>query len=810
VEKPKITEEEAKKSTLEYFKGNELAAKSFLDKYALRDVEGNLEELTPDDMHRRMARELARIEKNKFKNPLTEDEIYNYLKNFDRIIPQGSVMYGLGNKHLFLTLSNCFGVASPVDSYGGILKTDEELVQICKRRGGVGTDIGNLRPKGSTTHNSSRTSTGIVPFMERFSNTIREVGQDGRRGALMLSCSVHHPQIKDFILSKLDLKKITGANISVKLTDKFLNAVKNKHNYTLQWPLDSEKPQQAQSQNAKEVWNLIISGAHKSAEPGILFWDRIIKESPADCYAKYGFETEVTNPCSEIPLSPYDSCRLLVINLYTYVKNPFTKNAFFDFDGFYEDCRIAQRFADDIIDAEIESVDRIIDKIEKDPEAEDIKYRELELWKKIKEACVNGRRTGTGPTAVGDTLAALGIDYGNDESIRMVSKIYKTMKWGCYRSSVDLAKELGTFPVWKHELEKDNPFLNRIAKEYPELYEDMKKYGRRNIAVLTTAPTGTTSILSQTTSGIEPLFFIESIRRKKIMQSDKSARIDFVDQNGDSWQEFKVYHPKVDVWMKITGETDIKKSPWYGYCAEDLNWKNRIKLQSEAQKHIDHAISSTINLPEDATENDISNIYMEAWESGCKGITVYRKNSRSGVIIEKSSLNRIQKSTAPKRPESMLCDVHHITVKGKKYYVLVSCLEGDPYEVFAGKDTQVTENIEYGIISKVKRGQYQLTYNKEVILDNIVSKLNEDEEALTRMTSTALRHGADIEFVVHQLEKVEGDMMSFARSISRALKHYTNGKLVTGEACPSCGHEPLRRQEGGCPTCPSCGWSQCK
>lgn len=609
--------QEALSSSMKYFNGDELAARVFVDKYSLRNNEDEILEDTPEKMHLRIAKEISRIEKNKFNNPLSEELIFSYLDHFKKIIPQGSCMFGIGNPYHYVTLSNCYVIEPPADSYGGICKTDEQLLQISKRRGGNGTDISYIRPAGMMVKNSSRTTTGIIPFMRRFSNSIREVGQGGRRGALMLTISVHHPQVLDFASIKNNLNEITGANISIRLTDEFLTAVQNDGEYEQRWPVDSKKPKISKMVKAKDIWKEIVKNAHNMAEPGLLFWDTIIKESPADCYSDQGFTTISTNPCSEIPLPAFDSCRLIVINLLSYVENPFTEKSSFNYNSFFEDCKIMQRLMDDIVDLEIERIDKIINKIEKDPEPKEIKEREYNLWIKVREMAINGRRTGCGITALGDTLAALNIRYCSEESLKVVNEIYKTLKLGCYWSSVEMAKELGHFPVWNHNLERNNPFLLRIKEEDVKLWEEMKKYGRRNIALLTTAPTGTVSILTQTTSGIEPLFQAYYIRRKKITHDDKNARIDFVDNMGDKWHEFPIIHSKLLDWMvkninllelnqnnsitslieKISKETlekYIKQSPWFNCCAEDLNWVDRVKLQSMAQKHIDHAISSCL------------------------------------------------------------------------------------------------------------------------------------------------------------------------------------------------------------------------
>jgi ribonucleoside-diphosphate reductase alpha chain len=1217
--------EEAFEESKNYFNGDELAAKVFLDKYALRNDKLELLEPTPNEMFHRIATELARIEKKKFKKPMTYDEIMSYIKDFKRIIPQGSPMAGIGNPYQFVTISNCYVVESPVDSYAGIMKTDEEIVQISKRRGGVGTDISHLRPNGTPTTNAARTSTGIIPFMERYSNTIREVGQclyedtlvlttsglklisevkegdkvwtqeswvsvnkivtnskpcikiktkhgkeiicskehifhttdgekksidfkvgdeitqivgrgwsgkdvrlnyngyskdeynnsnrlnekislpdildeklsyvlgysygdgsverqlngknnclslscsddwqdiktklsknikdtfnydvkikshdeaceslrlfsrlildflesndvlkqkagnlifpeklleakqdiifsflsgyfdadgcaqkskkvykiasiddnflliiqnilsafgivskihkynrpqdkwqdiyslsingqksqkifkqlmsqsvkisnttigdkirdftrsiyktadfetnssrhsyiidnnqyisystcdrlkedldsnknifllqdevcsieeysdgekqnvydlcldsehlffanglyahnSGRRGALMLTCSIHHPEILNFANSKRDLTKVTGANISIRLSDEFLQAVKDGKEYEMRWPVDSKEPEVSEMIDARTVWMKIVENAHATAEPGLLFWDNIINESPADCYADFGYKTTSTNPCGELPLCPYDSCRLLLLNLLTYVKNPYTSKAYFDYDGFYADAQIAQRFMDNLIDIEIEMIERIIAKIKKDPESTGVKSRELELWKKMKDACANGRRTGTGITALGDTLAALGYKYGSNKSIEVTEEIYKTLKLGAYRSSVDMAKELGAFKVWNHELEKNQAFLNRIKEERTDIWNDMKKYGRRNIACLTTAPAGSVSILTQTTSGIEPLYMISLVRRKKVNPNDEGTRVDYRDQAGDCWQEFEVYHPQVEVWKKVTGKTDIKESPWYGCCAEEINWQNRVKLQASANRHVDHSISSTVNLPEDVTVEEVANIYQTAWEAGTKGITVYRKNCRTGVLVEKKTVQEemIQYHDAPKRPKELPSDVYHVSVKGHPYFVLVGTLYGEPYEIFAGddKDNRISKAIRKGIIKKHKRGRYGL-FNPidpdNAIHPDISAYIGEEYETITRLISSNLRHGCNVGFVVHQLEKTKGDLMSFSKAVARVLKKYIkDGEAVSGEECAECGSKLIRQD--GCILCPSCGFSKC-
>lgn len=1132
------TYDEVYAASLKYFGGEDLPAKVFVDKQALRSDAETYLELTPDDMHRRIAREFARVEARKFKQPFTEDQIYDWIKNFGEIIPQGSPMFGIGNKFQYVTLSNCYviGTEPEADSYGGIHRVDEYITQISKRRGGVGLDVSHLRPKGSRTRNSSHTSTGILPFMERYSNSIREVGQNGRRGALMITCSVHHPEIVDFARVKKDRTKVTGANISVRLSDEFLNAVANDTDYEQRWPLTG-KPQVSRMVNARKVWEEIIECAWEMAEPGLVFWDRILSESPADCYGHNGFNTVSLNPCrlststvltkhgirtiadikigdeiwsesgwtkviakaktgikevfrykttcgefectdnhhivscgqktpaksaeavdflrgpqqyvdisnldpqvvmdgvvfgdggykadgcgnvvlfighndqdyfnseisgliirgtnrskteyyvqttithkdldytfqrkipqrffqgdsaivqaflrglysangsvcgnrvtlkatsfdvikntqrmlaslgigsyyttnkstvvrfkngnyqckqsydlniahdrhlfqkyigfiqsyknaklqhiidtvekspkakivsktitsseslgkhetweiavdndtrtywsdnfnvsncAELPLCMFDSCRLLLLNTLKFVQQPFTKEAKFDFDRFYQYSKYAQRLMDDLVDLELEAIDRIIDKIENDPEQKQIKAIELDLWKRIREKCSNGRRTGTGITALGDAIAALGIKYGSDESIELTGAVYDTLKWACYEASVDMAEELGPFPIWDAKLETDNPFLLRLKAERPEIYDRMQKVGRRNIALLTTAPAGTVSILANvadgiygTTSGIEPVFMLEFKRRKKINHSDSQARVDFTDQNGDKWQEFVVYHPAVKLWQKVTGKTDVKESPWYGACAEDINWENRVKLQARANLSVDHAISSTINLPENVTQAEVAKIYETAWRAGCKGITVYRKNCRTGVLVEKDK-KEVTKDAA-KRPESLPGDVYHIKAGGTEFLVVVGLLNEQPYEVMAAKNGVISKKAKHGMITKQKRGHYSLICDTGETLDSITSLCEDMEEALTRMISTSLRHNVPIDYIVHQLEKTKGTLQSFAKAVSRCLKKYVkDGTKVTGSTCPDCGSTDLKRQEG-CISC-SCGYSKC-
>ena len=806
-----------------YFEGEELSAKVFVDKYSLRNSNDEVIEMNPDQMHRRMAKEFARVEAKKFQRPLSEDEIYELFRDFGPIIPQGSPMYGIGNPQ-YISLSNCFVIEPPQDSYAGILFTDEQLVQICKRRGGVGTDLSHLRPAGFATTNSARTSTGIVPFAQRYSNSICEVGQNGRRGALMLTISVHHPQVLDFARMKLDSKSVTGANVSIRLSDEFLSAVEKDETYEQRWPVEGES-KFSRRVKAREVWNEIVRCARERAEPGLLFWDAILRESPADCYADDGFRTVSTNPCSELPLCVLDSCRLLLLNLFCFVNNPFRPNAKFNWKRFRELAIVAQRLMDDLVDLELEAIDRILRKVASDPENFGLRERELTLWQRVRDKCSTGRRTGTGITALADAMAALGIRYGTDGSIQFTEKVYRELKLACYRSSVDMAKELGAFPIWDPDKEKDCPFLLRIRDEDPALYADMQKYGRRNISLLTTAPAGSVSIVAgprpyfQTTSGIEPLFEMCFVRKKKINHSDKDARVDSVDENGNKWQHFTVYHPKLRMWMDVTGETDISKSPYAGCCAEELEWKQRVRLQAAATKHVDHAISSTLNLPEDVTVEKVAEIYTTAWRSGCKGITVYRKNCRSGVLVsaEKKTEQYIPQTDAPKRPEDLPCDIHFTKVKGEQFFVTVGKMGQDPYEVFAGRREGITgtsdgafTSYKEGVLRKVKRGKYQLLVDDDfVLIANVAMYASDEQEALTRMVSTALRHGADIAFVVEQLAKVKGDMSSFAKAISRTLKKYVpDGHVISGSTCEACGQDTLVFQEG-CQRCKNCSWSKC-
>jgi ribonucleoside-diphosphate reductase alpha chain len=823
------TREQILPGCIEYFEGDEMAADVWINKYALKDSLGNIYERTPDDMHKRIAKEFARIEK-KYPNPISEKEIYEKLKKFKKIIPQGSPMAGIGNIFQVSSISNCFVIGNDgdYDSYGGILKLDQELVQLMKRRAGVGLDLSFIRPAGSPVKNSALTSTGVVPYMERYSNSTREVAQDGRRGALMESISIIHPDAEMFIHAKMDETKVTGANVSVRINDEFMNCVSNENLFVAQYPVESDSPSFTKEVNAKALWDKIIHNAWLRAEPGILFWDTIIRESIPDCYSDLGFKTLSTNPCGEITLCSNDSCRLLVLNLYGYVINPFTKNAHFDFNSFEKDAIIAQRLMDDLIDLELEKVEQILTKIDKDPEPEEIKLAEKNLWLKIREKCIQGRRTGLGITAEGDMLAALNIQYGSDEGNDFAEQIAQFLKTCAYRSSVILAKERGAFPIYDHKREKDNPFICRIKEESPELYADMIKYGRRNIALLTIAPTGTVSIMSQTTSGIEPAFLISYMRRRKINPNDVNARIDFVDKVGDSWQNYPVFHHKFKDYLEVKGykmddvvnmtkeEIDviIQNSPYHKATANDVDWVKKVEMQGRVQKHVDHSISVTVNLPESVTEELVSNVYQTGWSSGCKGITIYRDGSRSGVLIsneQKPTVNNtIVKNNAPKRPKTLNCDIYHTTANGEQWIVIVGLLESDPYEVFAfkPKTIHIPVRSKNGSLTKIKKGRYDLNID-DFIIENLSDHFETNEqEALTRMISMALRHGSDIKYIVDQLNKAEGTIVSFSKAIGRTLKKYISGNETTEELCPSCGEASLKFQEG-CLSCTNCGVSKC-
>lgn len=820
----------------EYFQGDEFAAKVFVDKYALQNSQGEFLELTPTDMHRRLAKEFARIEA-KYPNPLSEDEIFALIDRFQFIVPQGSPMSAIGNPYQMQSLSNCFVIqgvhTDKLDSYGGIMLADQELAQIMKRRGGCGLDISGIRPKDVITNNAARTTDGLAVFMERYSNTCREVAQNGRRGAEMQTLSVNHPEIETFINIKRDLKKVTGANISIKLNDEFMRAVKKEEDYVLRWPVDvsPDKAKVTKTVNAKAIWDQIIDSAWASAEPGLLFWDTVQKHTPSDLYAAFGHRSISTNPCGEIVLPAYDACRLLVLNLSGYVTNPFTKKAAFDFEKFKEHTIIAQRLMDDIIDLELECIDRIMAKIEADPEPMEAKQVEVNLWTKIRNMNVSGRRTGLGITALGDTLAMLGIKYGDKESIKMTKKIYRALAVGSHTSSCIMAKERGAFPIFDYKLEKDHEYLNDIFEDCGDDVKRLwKKYGRRNIANTTTAPAGSVSALTQTTSGIEPVFMLSYVRRKKHNPSDKNARIDFTDAMGDNWQEFTVYHHGVKKWMDITGETDLTKSPYYGATSAEIDWVASVDIQAVAQKSIDHSISKTCNLPESATRELVSEVYMRAWESGCKGFTVYRDKCRDGVLIsskteKKSEDGRpvaIEAVMAPKRPIELPCEIKKVKIKGEAWVIFVGMLNGRPYEVFGGlaKYVDIPKKHTTGKIVKNGKVDGVTTYNlilgegdDEMLIKNIANVFEDaNYGAFTRTISLALRHGTPIQFVAEQLQKDKhSDVTSFSIVVARVLKTYIqDGTKSTFERkCPECGKENSFVYQEKCLKCMNCNWSKC-
>ena len=836
--------EEAFQESLMYFKGDDLAARVWINKYALKDSEGNIYEKSPADMHRRIASEIARIE-SRYKNPMSEQQIYDLIKNFTYIIPQGSPMTGIGNPFQIASLSNCFviGNKGESDSYGGIMKIDQEQVQLMKRRGGVGHDLSHIRPKGSAVKNSALTSTGLVPFMERFSNSTREVAQDGRRGALMLSVSINHPDAEDFIDAKLEQGKITGANVSVRIDNSFMHAVKNNQNYTQKYPIFSQNPKFSRDINAKELWKKIVHNAWKSAEPGILFWDTIINESLPDCYADLGYKTLSTNPCGEIPLCAYDSCRLLAINLFSYVVNPFTKEAYFDFELFKEHVAYAQRMMDDIIDLELEKVDAIIAKIDEDPEDPEVKRVERNLWLEIRKKAEEGRRTGVGITAEGDMLAALGIRYGSQEGNDFSVKIHKTLALAAYRSSVEMAKERGAFGIYDAKREQNNPFMMRIKEADPALYNDMQEYGRRNIALLTIAPTGSTSLMSQTTSGIEPVFMPVYKRRRKVNPNDKGVRVDFVDEVGDSWEEYVVFHHKFKQWMEVNGiDTTknysqeeinelIEKSPYYKATSNDVDWLSKVKMQGAIQKWVDHSISVTINIPSDASEELVDKLYMTAWEEGCKGVTVYRDGSRSGVLIsaeEKKDAKDIDvdyKLVFPtKRPQILEADVVRFQNNKEKWIAFIGTIEGRPYEIFTGlADDEdgilLPRWVEDGFIIKNKDEKGNTRYDFQYVnqrgykttIEGLSYRFNPEFWNYAKMISGTLRHGMEIENVVELINGLQLDNESintWKNGVARALKRYVPDGTQAKGKCSNCDSTNLMYQEG-CLTCKDCGSSKC-
>jgi ribonucleoside-diphosphate reductase alpha chain len=842
-EPEKYSYEEAQAKALEYFEGDELAASVWVNKYALKDSKGNLYEATPDEMHRRMAKELARIEK-KYPNPLTEAKIFYLLKNFKYLIPQGGSMSGIGNDFQISSLSNCFVIGNGADSYGGILKIDEEQAQLMKRRGGVGHDLSHIRPKHTAVKNNALTSTGIVPFMERFSNGTREVAQDGRRGALMLSIGIQHPDVSDFMDAKLEAGKITGANISVKIDDRFMKAVMQDDDYEHTYPIDSLAPQITREIKARDLWGKLVHNAWKSAEPGILFWDTITRESVPDCYGDLGYNTVSTNPCGEIPLCPYDSCRLLAINLYSYVSQPWTSNASFDFKLFQEHTRYAQRLMDDIIDLEIEKIDAIMDKITHDPEPEEIKFTEAYLWKKIRKKCIEGRRTGIGITAEGDMLAALNLRYGSDEAIDFSVSVQQALALGVYRASTDLAKERGAFAIYDADREQDNPFIKRIKEADPDLYSDMKRHGRRNIALLTIAPTGTTSIMTQTSSGIEPVFMVSYKRRKKINPNDENTVSSFVDENGDHWEEYNVIHHKFADWLETQGvdrdsamhmktadlEQHVKKSPYYKATSNDIDWVQKVKMQGAIQKWVDHSISVTVNLPNDTTEELVDELMVTAWQSGCKGITIYRDGSRSGVLIsndkkeKKPTLPKFNDNHSPKRPDRLEVEIIRFNNHHEKWIAVVGLMDGKPYEIFTGKAEEtflLPKYIEKGWVIKVKNGDGQNRYDFQyvdkdgykVTIEGLSRSFSREFWNYAKLISGILRHGMPLPYVVDLVSRLQYEneqINSWAAGVTRALKKFIpDGTTAVKEKCEGCGEHGGLSYREGCLICNNCGFSRC-
>lgn len=845
--------DEAFNASLEYFKGDELAARVWVNKYAMKDSFGNIFERSPEDMHHRIANELFRIE-SKYPNPVSKDEIFSMLDHFRYIVPAGSPMTGIGNTHQIASLSNCFviGIEGDSDSYGAILKLDEEQVQLMKRRGGVGHDLSGIRPKGSPVKNSALTSTGIVPFMERYSNSTREVAQDGRRGALMLSISVRHPEAEDFVDAKMVEGKITGANVSVKIDDEFMRCATEERPYHQQFPIDADKPLFEKDIDAAALWKKIVHNAWRSAEPGILFWDTIQRESIPDCYADLGFKTVSTNPCGEIPLCPYDSCRLLAINLYAYVKNPFTSEATFDFELFKRHVQLAQRFMDDIIDLEQEKIDRIIEKVKNDPQNDEVKFTEYHLWEKIKEKTAMGRRTGVGITAEGDMLAALGLRYGTQEATDMAIEVQRTLALSAYRSSTIMARERGAFKVYDAEREKNNPFILRIKEADPQLYADMVTYGRRNIACLTIAPTGTTSLMTQTTSGIEPVFMPVYKRRRKVNPNDPEVHVDYIDETGDAFEEYIVYHHKFLTWMQVNGfdtnkkysqkeiENLVAQSPYHKATANDVDWLMKVKMQGAIQKWVDHSISVTVNLPNSVDEDLVNRLYVEAWRSGCKGCTIYRDGSRSGVLVSTQKTEKKKKEAdaaaennaakqlpvlTERRPEVLECDVVRFQNNKEKWVAFVGLLDGHPYEIFTGlQDDEegivLPKTVTKGRIIKTicpdgtKRYDFQFENKRgyKMTVEGLSEKFNKEYWNYAKLISGVLRYRMPIENViklVNSLQLESENINTWKVGVSRALKKYvTDGTEAQGQKCPNCGHESLVYQEG-CLICKHCGASRC-
>ena len=862
MERQTYTYDEAFEASLQYFKGDELAARVWVNKYAVKDSFGNIFEKSPEDMHWRIANEVARIEA-KYKNGLNAQQLYELLDHFKYIVPQGSPMTGIGNDFQVASLSNCFviGIDGAADSYGGIIRIDEEQVQLMKRRGGVGHDLSHIRPKGSPVKNSALTSTGLVPFMERYSNSTREVAQDGRRGALMLSVSIKHPDSEasinilvflkhfcseKFIDAKMTEGKVTGANVSVKLDDAFMQAAVNGTPYKQQYPVDSDQPVFTKDIDASALWKKIVHNAWKSAEPGVLFWDTIIRESVPDCYADLGYRTVSTNPCGEIPLCPYDSCRLLAINLYSYVVNPYTRDAYFDFDLFKKHVALAQRIMDDIIDLELEKIEKIIAKIDSDPESEEVKEAEKHLWEKIYKKSGQGRRTGVGITAEGDMLAAMGLRYGTEEATEFSEQVHKTIALEAYRSSVNMAKERGAFAIYDSEREKNNPFINRLKEADPNLYEEMKKYGRRNIACLTIAPTGTTSLMTQTTSGIEPVFMPVYKRRRKVNPNDPQTHVDFVDETGDAFEEYIVFHHKFVEWMTVNGydptkrytqeEIDelVEKSPYYKATSNDVDWLMKVKMQGRIQKWVDHSISVTINLPNDVDEALVNRLYVEAWRSGCKGCTVYRDGSRSGVLLSTKKDKKDKKEELPPckpptvvevRPKVLEAEVVRFQNNKEKWVAFVGLLDGHPYEIFTGlqddeEGISLPKSVTTGRIIKNideegnKRYDFQFENKRgyKTTIEGLSEKFNKEYWNYAKLISGVLRWRMPIDRVIKLVDSLQLDsenINTWKNGVERALKKYvTDGTSAEGQKCPNCGNETLVYQEG-CLICKTCGTSRC-
>lgn len=847
MESKQYSYDEAYDATLKYFGGDELAARVWVSKYALKDSFGNIYELTPDDMHHRIASEIARIE-SKYPNPMSHDEVFGYLKDFKYIVPQGSPMSGIGNSYQVGSLSNCFviGLDGAPDSYGGVIRIDEEQVQLMKRRGGVGHDLSHIRPKGTPVKNSALTSTGLVPFMERYSNSTREVAQDGRRGALMLTVSIKHPDSEAFVDAKMTEGKVTGANVSVRIDDEFMRAATENGKYTQTYPVDSANPEITKDVDAKAFWDKIIHNAWKSAEPGVLFWDTITRESLPDCYADLGFRTISTNPCGEIPLCPYDSCRLLAINLYSYVKNPFTPQAEFDFEKFEAHVRKAQRIMDDIIDLEMEKIDLILNKIDSDPETLEVKGPERHLWEKIKAKTLKGRRTGVGTTAEGDMIAAMGLRYGTPEATDFSESVHRRLALAAYTSSVEMAKERGAFEIFDAKREENNPFMLRLKEQSAELYDNMVRYGRRNIACLTIAPTGTTSLMTRTTSGIEPVFMPVYKRRRKVNPNDANVRVDYVDETGDAFEEYVVYHPKFLEWMKINGIEErsdytqeqldelVSRSPYAGATANEIDWVEKVHMQGRIQKWVDHSISVTINLPADVTEEIVNRLYVEAWRSGCKGCTVYRDGSRSGVLVSLESKKKKSDSPAEcsdihplalKRPIELEADVVRFQNNKEKWIAFVGLMDGRPYEIFTGlADDEdgifCPKSVTHGKIIKAmsadgtKRYDFQFVNKRghKTTIEGLSDKFNPEYWNYAKLISGVLRYGMPIDQVLKLVGGLELDSMSintWKMGVERALKKYLpNGTKASGQRCPNCGQETLIYQEG-CLICTSCGTSKC-